>query len=195
LPELLLVKHSLPEIVPGVPAREWHLSEVGRLRCEALAEMLAERGPSVLVSSIEPKASETAQIVAGRLGVPWETREGLHEHLRESVPFLPSQEFEERVREFFRKPRKLTYGEETAEEAHRRFAEAIEGILVAYPGESVAVVAHGTVISLFVAGIAGLEPFSLWKRLGLPSFVVLSRPDMKVGGIVENAGEKSTRSE
>jgi hypothetical protein len=38
---------------------------------------------------------------------------------------------------------------------------------------------------LFVALSAGVEPFPLWSRLGLPSFVVLSLPEMELVSIVE----------
>lgn len=31
-PKLVLVRHSLPEMVTGVPASQWRLSEGGRLR-------------------------------------------------------------------------------------------------------------------------------------------------------------------
>jgi hypothetical protein len=47
-------------------------------------------------------------------------------------------------------------------------------------------VAHDTVISLYVARIAGLEPAVLWKRLGLPSFVVLSLPDLELVEVAES---------
>ena len=52
---LILVKHSLPEIVDGVRAREWRLGDEGRRRCDALAEALASYAPSgVITSSDEP---------------------------------------------------------------------------------------------------------------------------------------------
>jgi broad specificity phosphatase PhoE len=37
----------------------------------------------------------------------------------------------------------------------------------------VAVVTHGTVIALYVAELTGEDPFTLWRRMGLPSFAVL----------------------
>ena len=42
MPQLVLVKHALPEIVPAVPSREWRLSEEGRIRCRILAEKLGQ---------------------------------------------------------------------------------------------------------------------------------------------------------
>ena len=39
--KLVLVRHSLPEFVTGMPASQWRLSAAGQLRCEALAGRLA----------------------------------------------------------------------------------------------------------------------------------------------------------
>jgi hypothetical protein len=41
------------------------------------------------------------------------------------------------------------------------------------------------VIALYVAARAGVDPLPLWRRLGLPSFVVLSLPDMTLVEIVD----------
>ncbi len=162
----------MPELDPTVPAPEWHLSELGRKRSELLANKLAAYSLDVIVSSIEPKAVETAQIVANRLGKPFETAEGLHEHDRRSVPFMGVEQLEAKVAEFFTKPRESVFGNETADEAHERFASAIARVIQKHPQKNIAIVAHGTVISLFVARANGLDQFAFWKRLGLPSFVV-----------------------
>jgi broad specificity phosphatase PhoE len=182
---LLLIKHSLPEMVPGLPANRWHLAEAGRLRCQALAEHLVPYRPDVIVASAEPKAAETAELVAGALHKPWHIAPGLHEHERSGVGWIDREHFEARVAEFFRRPGALVFGGETADQAHARFAAAIAALAAQYPARSLAVVAHGTVISLFVARSAGLEPFPLWGRLGLPSFVVLSSPEMGLVSVVE----------
>lgn|SRR5574341_624678 len=184
--QLLLVKHALPEIVPEVPPAQWHLSELGRSRCNALADKLAAYNPDVAVSSAEPKAAETARIVAHRLDKPFEITQGLHEHDRSSVGFLDAVQFEAAVARFFEKQHELVLGNETADEAHARFAKAVAGVVEKYRNENVAIVSHGTVISLFVARAMELEPFAFWKRLGLPSFVVMSLPEFALLNVVEN---------
>jgi broad specificity phosphatase PhoE len=85
MPHLLLVKHSHPASLLDAPAREWHLSETGRTRCQPLAERLRAYEPQTIFSSVEPKAVETAQIVAGCLGLTTQAAEGLHEHERSSL--------------------------------------------------------------------------------------------------------------
>ena len=43
---------------------------------------------------------------------------------------------------------------------------------------------YGTVITLFVAAHAKIDPFAFWKRLGLPSFVVMGVPRLDVVEVV-----------
>ena len=54
-----------------------------------------------------------------------------------------------------------------------------------YTEQNVAVFTHGTVLILFVARATDMEPFTLWKHLGLPSFVVLRFPQPELVRAVE----------
>ncbi len=185
MPTLILVKHSLPEIDPARPANQWHLSEAGRLRCTALADRLAEYPLDVLVSSREPKAIETAHIVAARLKLPFETAPDLHEHDRSNVPHLSAGQFLTAAARLFDEPDRVVFGAESAVEAERRFARAVSRVTTQHAGHNVAIISHGTVISLFVARHNAVDARELWQRLGLPSFIVLSLPDMQLMEIVE----------
>ena len=189
---LILVKHSLPEIDPSVPAKEWVLSDEGRRRARILGERLDRYNPDRVVSSIERKAFETAEIAAGALNVPVEVFDGLHEHERGNVGFLEKECFEQSIRRFYERPSELVFGEETADSAHDRFSMAVNRITARYPKENIAIVTHGTVLSLFVSRISDLEPFALWKRLGLPWWVVLSRPGFDVVEICRGMGEEES---
>jgi len=193
MPNLVLIKHSLPEIVPGKPASQWKLSETGRQRCQILAGKLAPYSAEVVVSSVEPKAVETAQIVATRMHVPFHTVENLHEHERPCLDFSSQSQFEARVKTFFETPEKLVMGRETARQACERFSGAIQSLLQKYPNKNLALVAHGTVISLFVAQYIGLEPFSFWKELSLPGFVVFRLPQLELVKIVKNCFQLNRR--
>lgn len=191
---LILVKHSLPELVPDLPAARWRLAAEGRRRCAALADRLAGYDPVVIATSVEPKAGETATIVAARLGKPVVTVEGLHEHDRSNVAFLGDAAFRAAVVRCLSQPDDLVFGRETATEARQRFAAAVEGVVESYPDGNVAIVAHGTVIALFVAAHAGTDPVRLWRRLGLPSFVVLSLPALRLLSVVEAISEERAAS-
>ena len=182
---LVLVRHSKPEIEPDKPASAWKLDEVGRRRSELLAARLRDFSPTAIWSSMEPKAVETAEIVAGAFGVPVRTAEGLEEHHRDGVPYFPTQdEFEAAVEQLYEKPDQLVLGTETAEQALGRFSATIDKVIEAGQTDNV-VVTHGTVMTLYAAGVARVEPTGLWRRLGTPSFVVLGLPDMRVRSVVE----------
>lgn len=170
---LILVKHSLPEILEDLPAREWHLSEVGQRRARELAKKLIQYEPKIIVSSFEPKARETASVLAEGLGLEFHELDGLHEHDRSGSPYYSKDEFQNLVQKFFEKPGELVFGNETADFALARFRKAVDLALNLYASKNIAIVAHGTVISLYVSWMTGCNSYDLWKELGLPSFVVL----------------------
>lgn len=171
---LVLVKHSAVDVVPGRPPRTWELSAEGRRRAGVLADRLADFDPARVVSSVEPKAVETAEIVAQRLGVPAVTLPGLHEQVRETAPFLGAEAFATAMAWLFEEPGKVVFGEESADAAADRFSAAVDALAGDGDGDEI-VVAHGTVISLYVSRVAGIDAFELWRALELPSYVVLSR--------------------
>jgi broad specificity phosphatase PhoE len=140
----------------------------------------------VVISSIEPKAAETSRILARSLGISHETALGLHDHDRAGVPLYPErQRFEERVAECFAHPDRLVLGRETLADARHRFAAALDRIASERQGDDLVVVSHGTVIAAHVARRAALDAFALWRRLGLPSYVVLSLPEGELLAVVE----------
>jgi broad specificity phosphatase PhoE len=171
--QVIFVKHSLPEIMPDRPANQWRLGEEGRKRCLFLAKALAPYQSDAIVSSSEPKAVETAELIAKSLGMANQIVEGLHEHQRDNEPFDKSDtNFQEKIACFFEHPDQLVYGREKADQAHKRFLTAVNVVLETYRKRRVIIVAHGTVISLLLARANQFEPLPLWKSLGLPSFVV-----------------------
>ena len=183
---LILIKHARPAIDPSLPAREWGLGAEGIASCSSLAERLRRYRPQQFISSIEPKAIHTAQIAAQTLGVSWQMAGGLHEQERSRERYTSNDVFEQQIQKLFNQPDQVVYGSESAQQAQARFSQAIQALLAEAPEQgALAVVAHGTVISLFVAQQCHVEPFSLWKRLGLPSFVVLTLPELTLYEIVE----------
>ena len=182
----MLVRHSLPKIDRDKPASSWKLGEHGRRRSELLADRLRDFSPQIVWCSAEPKAVETAEIVAKGIDVPVCAVDGLGEHARNTVPFYETRDdFEGAVERFFREPDRLVLGEETAEQALWRFANAIDEIVSAGHADNV-VVTHGTVMTLYAASFAGVGHMNFWRRLGMPSYVVLTVPDMCLQSGVES---------
>ncbi|HEU5439841.1 MAG TPA: histidine phosphatase family protein [Ktedonobacterales bacterium] len=181
MPHLVLIRHAAPVVTLGMDANDWPLSAEGRAGAAAFAENLAAYQPSHVVSSVEPKAAETAGIIAARLGVPVETVPGLHEHDRHGMGLLGREGFEAAVARFFASPTELVLGGETAHEANERFWQAVTGIIARADAErDILVVTHGTVLSLFAARAAGADPLALWRSLRLPDAVTFSLPELRL---------------
>ena len=177
---LILIRHSLPEFLPHVPAAEWHLSQEGHLRCIPLAIQLAHFQTEAMWCSQEPKALETGQILAARQNIACETLPGFEEHHRRTFHYPGLEDFETVLSHFFSQPQELIFGEETAEQALIRFSTATAGLVSSYAGRNLQVVTHGTVMTLFIAHHCGVEPLAFWKSLDMPSFVVLSLPNYRL---------------
>ncbi len=94
----------------------------------------------------------------------------------------------EAVARLFARPVELVFGDETAIEAKNRFSGAVESVLAANPQENIAIVTHGTVLSLYAAQFAGQEPISFWCNLGMPALVAFSYPEMKLLAQVNEIG-------
>lgn len=182
---LVLVRHSVPAIDPEIPSAEWPLSAEGRERCLSLAESLAAYDLTAIVTSTEPKAAETGQIVADALGIPCPSAPNLHEHERENVAFGTTEQFVEQVTRLFENPAELTMGSETANRACSRYAAAVSAVIAQHPTGNLAIVSHGTVMTLFISRLADLDPVPFWRRLGLPAFAVLSLPAYQLLDICE----------
>jgi 2,3-bisphosphoglycerate-dependent phosphoglycerate mutase len=133
-----------------------------------LAERVATHDPALVVSSPEPKARETAELLAERLGIELRESDGLREQERRSVGWLERAELEAGIRRLLAEPDRVVFGEESAAEALARFSRAVEAL-----GDGAVVVSHGTVISLYAAAQTGRDAFELWRSLELPDLVVV----------------------
>ena len=185
--KLILVRHGAPLIDIEQPSETWPLSEDGRAASARLAERLKPHAPNLIVSSAEPKASQTAYLLAVACDADFQTAEGLEEHHRNKAGYLDKGTFENKVVELFRNPDKRVFGEETANQAADRFSKALKSIQRLNPKRRLAIVSHGTVISLWLERNADADGLVTWKMLGLPSFVVYDAKQKKVVELAEKA--------
>jgi broad specificity phosphatase PhoE len=165
---LILVKHAAPQVEPGVAPEQWRLSDRGRASVAPLAAAVGAHPPSLVISSTERKAVETAELIAQALGVDSQTAPGLHEHDRSNVPQLRSSEFISMIELFFRRPTERVLGSETARQAEERFTIALGAVAEAHAEQDIAVVSHSTVIALLLARLSGRSGFQLWRELSKP---------------------------
>jgi broad specificity phosphatase PhoE len=168
--KLVLVRHSTPEIVQGVPASGWRLSADGKIAAAALAPRLRPFNASAIWSSPEPKALETAEIVAEALDLPIRPTPDLREHDRTSLGFIDKATLEAGVERLLRSDDDLVFGDETARSVFARMERA----LLRGDGENLLAVTHGTAAAIFVSRISGIDSVEFWRSLRTPAAIVLS---------------------
>jgi 2,3-bisphosphoglycerate-dependent phosphoglycerate mutase len=173
---LVLVKHAIPVLDAGRAAREWELGPEGERQAADLAGRLRPWLPFRLISSPEPKAARTAEIVADALGIATRPLEGLQEFDRPALPIMPPDEHARLNAEIFARPGTRVLGAESAHGALARFRSALLGQVAEHPDSDLVVISHGTVIALFIADHNPVDAFSVWKRLQCAGFAVLKLP-------------------
>lgn len=173
---LILVKHAPVTIDPTVQRELWHLSKEGIRCCLPLAKTLAGYAPTVLIASSVGNAQETARHVASVLLLPVTVAENIHENDRRGLPVVSASLFRKRMAMFFNEAEERIMGMESAHEAQQRFCQAIDRLVAEHENETIVVIAHGTVISLFAAAYNALEPFPFWQQLEQPSLAVFDLP-------------------
>lgn len=174
---IILVRHSLVAVVSSEPARSWRLSSEGQKKAAKLANKLENFPISAIISSPEPKAVETSQIISSKLNLAYKIAIGFEEHKRENTPYFKNAEdFREAIASLFTHQDQLVLGEETAVQAFTRFNEALNREIINESNENALFVTHGTVMTLFVSHYnPQISPIKLWKSLKLPCALVLTK--------------------
>lgn len=166
--ELLLIRHALPvRIDEGATAgpADPPLADVGRAQASALADWLAVEPIDAVWSSPMRRARETAEPLAQRLQLPVSVDDGLAEYDRDSPSYIPIEELKAA-----NDPR-WNQLPERPEEFAAEVIEAVERIVVAHPGQRVAVVCHGGVVNAYTGHVLGI-PDPLFF---LPAYTSISR--------------------
>lgn len=143
------------------------LSELGRLQAQALSKRVADSGIVAIYASHLQRAQETARIAAAPLGLEPEIFEDLQE-LRIS---LDGPDRMSDVRQaaldavlYWRvgkRPVRPVMQEETRSAAAERMSAVINSLAERHSGKRVAVVAHGSVISSYLADIMSIPQHQL----------------------------------
>ncbi|MDH2350907.1 phosphoglycerate mutase family protein [Bradyrhizobium sp. SSUT18] len=155
MPIVRYLTHPQVQIDPAVPVPLWGLSPIGRTRTEALANASWLASTSQIVTSGERKAIETAEIIAGKLGIMIEIREAMHENDRSATGFLKPAEFEEVADQFFAQPHLSVRGWERAVDAQARIVREAEAVLARNRLGDILFVGHGAVGTLLLCHCSG----------------------------------------
>src|SRR5262245_26912640 len=126
---IVLVRHAAVETDPDVLPTLWQLSDAGRAGARALAREPIWRRLDRIFTSPEPKAHETAHIVAGPNGLTVTSVEELHEVERPARQWFGDDYpggYPAAVREYLARPDTPTHGWETPRAAQQRMTACIE---------------------------------------------------------------------
>jgi 2,3-bisphosphoglycerate-dependent phosphoglycerate mutase len=165
--ELILVRHGLPVRIEDAdgPA-DPPLSDEGRAQAVRLADWLGREPIDAVYVSPMRRAMETAGPLADALGVDPVVDEELSEFDRDAHFYIPLEELKAAGDERYLKIMRGEYDGEVDPQTFREVvAVAIERIIEARPGNTVAVVCHGGVINAWASSVLGLsdllffEPF------------------------------------
>ncbi|WP_439691367.1 histidine phosphatase family protein [Curtobacterium sp. SP.BCo] len=149
--------HAEVVVEPDRPIESWGLSADGRARAAGSATVAWDPGVRRIVSSTEQKAVDTAEVLAGAVGLVPSRDAALGEIDRSATGFLPLDEFEGVVDAFFGAPEESVRGWERAVDAQERIVRAVRALT--RDGGDVTVVSHGAVGALLLADLRG-EPVS-----------------------------------
>lgn len=175
---LIFVRHAAVSIDPNIPSHQWPLTPDGRSATHQLAHKLTPYQPSRIITSQEPKAVATGAALADVLALPSQAAPGLQEHDRQGVPYFENKaEFETAVATLFTHPNELVFGNETAVQARMRLETAVRQQLEAFPQDTLAIVSHGTALTLFLCHHnPHLQPLPFWQSLTMPCAFVVRLP-------------------
>jgi 2,3-bisphosphoglycerate-dependent phosphoglycerate mutase len=186
--ELLLIRHALPIRIEGAtgPA-DPPLAELGRRQADALAEWLADEPLDAIYTSPLRRALETAAPLASRHGLVAIVEDDLAEFDREADYYVPIEELKAED-----DPRwhQMVAGEWTSDGTVDPAAFAagviagIERIIAAHSGQTVAIVAHGGVVNVYLAHILGTTRPMFFE----PAYTSISRV------LAARSGQRQVRS-
>lgn len=153
--ELILVRHGRPE--RSEATSDPHLSPLGHDQAARVARWLAGDTVHAVWSSTMRRAVQTAEPFAAQAGHPIREHAGIVEFDQAAGSYVPSEELK---RENFALWQALATGGQGVDmnAFKARVVAAMEEIVAAHAGETVAVFCHGGVINMWAAHVLGLEP-------------------------------------
>jgi probable phosphoglycerate mutase len=187
--ELLLIRHALPVRIEGEEgtAADPELAELGHEQASALAEYLAGEAVDVLYVSPLRRALQTAEPVATKLGLEMTIDEELAEFDRHSHFYIPIEELRELKDERWDdlvEGRWGVDGEVDPSTFKSVVVEAVERVITANAGKTVAIVCHGGVINAYFAHLLDLD-FPMFFE---PTYTSISRV------LASSAGQRQVKS-
>ncbi len=173
---LILIRHPRTQPDPALPASRWRLAPEGEAQVRALVAAPFWRGVTTVYTSREYKAAVVGEAISAAHGIPHRAVPDLREARRDV--WLGPDAFLAAQRAFFARPDAPPVPEwESGAAAQARFVRAMDGILASHPAdESLAVVSHASVLTLYLAHLRGQPPdIDDWNAIGFAAVMLVER--------------------
>ena len=153
--QLQLIRHGLPE--RSAATDDPPLSPEGLGQARRLAERLAAQPIAAIFASTMRRAIQTAEPLVAARGDELKLHDGIVEYDRGSGAYVPLEVLK---REDYPAWKAFVQDGQGAEIAvfQKTVVAALEGIIAAHPGRTVAVFCHGGVINVWTAHVLGMTP-------------------------------------
>ena len=155
--QLVLIRHGKPYISYTDPLSDPPLSGQGRRQAECVAARLVKEGIDRIFSSPQKRATATASVLAGRLGLPITTLDGLAEADRGAARYVSVEQLRENREDwqlFLQDPVSFLGGDPVS--FRQDVLAAFHSILAAQHAKKVAVFTHGIPINVLLGHALGL---------------------------------------
>jgi broad specificity phosphatase PhoE len=166
MPYLYLIRHPRTHVDPTRPPHEWQLSEQGRAQVKALAAASFWQQVTGLYSSDQPKAMGAAGTIGAQHQIPVGSLAGLAEVSRGHEVYHSAGDYDKILGQFFAFPDHAIAGWERGTDALRRFANSVNYIINQHPNQSIALLSHGTILTLYTAMLDQHPPtLARWRSI------------------------------
>ncbi len=151
--ELILIRHGRPERIDFDPdGANPALTDLGHRQAAGMAKFLENDAISAIYVSPQQRAIETAQPLSEVKGLGATIVPGIAEFDLGHTSYIPGEEMGKLDEEALN----VLIAQATADEFVERVRTSITAIIDGHPGETVAAVCHGGVISIILNDILGM---------------------------------------
>lgn len=152
------MRHALPErreLADGVA--DPSLTTEGHRQAELMAEYLGSEQIDALYTSPLARARQTAAPLERALGLSASVVDDVAEFDRNASEYIPIEQLKaEGDPRFFDLTSEAWGGNDPDDDFDTRVTTAIDGLIDAHAGDTIAVICHGGVINLVLAGVLGI---------------------------------------
>ena len=167
--QLYLIRHAHTQLTGDVADR-WSLSEKGQRDANILARQDFWRNVTLILSSPEHKARQTASPAVQHWGIPLEIADCLRELHRPRLV----QNYQQVIARCFSNPEQSFAGMETASQAAERITRCLKELVAVHPDQTLAIVSHGLVLTLFLAQLDNRWPtVSEWQAVPFTGLITI----------------------